>query len=105
MDRTAVAPADLWSKRLRDRPLLLRWCVDRYVTKQEARNAFDQLSTTHFYGRKLVVQWAAEKQGLEGLRKKALKDMGAVNDAHGKQREQAWNEMNKGAEKPGEFGF
>ncbi|XP_075481451.1 multiple RNA-binding domain-containing protein 1-like isoform X1 [Primulina tabacum] len=39
-----------------------------YVTKQEARNALEALSNTHFYGRHLVLERAKEGESLEELR-------------------------------------
>ncbi|KZV41921.1 multiple RNA-binding domain-containing protein 1-like [Dorcoceras hygrometricum] len=41
-----------------------------YVTKQEARNAIDALSNTHFYGRHLVLERAKEGESLEELRER-----------------------------------
>ncbi|XP_073154401.1 uncharacterized protein [Henckelia pumila] len=39
-----------------------------YVTKQEARNALEAFSNTHFYGRHLVLERAKEGESLEELR-------------------------------------
>ncbi|KAK3020233.1 hypothetical protein RJ639_045469 [Escallonia herrerae] len=39
-----------------------------YVTKQEAQNALEALSSTHFYGRHLVLERAKEGESLEELR-------------------------------------
>ncbi|CAH9145739.1 unnamed protein product [Cuscuta epithymum] len=39
-----------------------------FVTKQEAQNAFEALSSTHFYGRHLVLERAKEGETLEELR-------------------------------------
>ncbi|KAL5978751.1 hypothetical protein ACLOJK_029868 [Asimina triloba] len=39
-----------------------------YVTKQEAQNAMQALSSTHLYGRHLVLEQAKEKESLEELR-------------------------------------
>ncbi|RAL37707.1 hypothetical protein DM860_000401 [Cuscuta australis] len=39
-----------------------------FVTKQEAQNAFESLSSTHFYGRHLVMERAKEGESLEELR-------------------------------------
>ncbi|KZV56907.1 multiple RNA-binding domain-containing protein 1-like [Dorcoceras hygrometricum] len=41
-----------------------------YVTKQEARNAIEALSNTHFYGRHLVLERAKEGESLEELRER-----------------------------------
>eukprot|EP00940_MAST-03C_sp_MAST-3C-sp2_P000920 g920.t1 len=46
-----------------------------YISKQDAKNAFEKLSSTHFYGRRLVVEWAAEKESIEDLRAKSQRDM------------------------------
>lgn len=43
-----------------------------FVTKQEAKNAFEALYDTHFYGRRLVLEWAKEDEDLEQLREKTL---------------------------------
>mmetsp|Transcript_3809 Transcript_3809/g.4468 ORF Transcript_3809/g.4468 Transcript_3809/m.4468 type:complete len:747 (+) Transcript_3809:208-2448(+) len=42
-----------------------------FVTNQEAKAAFEALSTTHLYGRKLVIEWAKDVQSLEALRNKS----------------------------------
>ncbi|KAK6140463.1 hypothetical protein DH2020_025796 [Rehmannia glutinosa] len=39
-----------------------------YVTKQEAKNALGHLSSTHLYGRRLVLETAKEGESLEELR-------------------------------------
>lgn len=39
-----------------------------YVTKQEAQNALEALSSTHLYGRHLVLERAKEGESLEELR-------------------------------------
>ncbi|GFR48899.1 hypothetical protein Agub_g10847 [Astrephomene gubernaculifera] len=41
-----------------------------FVTKQEARNALEGVGGTHLYGRRLVVEYAKEDDGLEELRNK-----------------------------------
>lgn len=41
-----------------------------YYTKEEAKRAFDALSSsTHLYGRRLVLEWAME-EGVEDIRKR-----------------------------------
>jgi multiple RNA-binding domain-containing protein 1 len=42
-----------------------------FLTKQEAKNAFEALQSSHFYGRHLVLKWATEEDSLEMIRKKA----------------------------------
>ena len=41
-----------------------------FATKQEARTAVDAVTGTHLYGRRLVLEWAAEDGGLDELRAK-----------------------------------
>jgi multiple RNA-binding domain-containing protein 1 len=42
-----------------------------FTTKQEARSAIDSLSSTHLYGRHLVLGWAEDAESLDDLREKA----------------------------------
>lgn len=42
-----------------------------FVTKQEAKNALEGVTGTHLYGRRLVVEYAADEEGLDHLRAKA----------------------------------
>ena len=44
-----------------------------YLTKEEAKVAFSSLSATHLYGRKLVVEWAEDKDDIDTLRDKSEK--------------------------------
>lgn len=41
-----------------------------FVTKQEARGALEGVSGAHLYGRRLVVEYAREEEGLDELRAK-----------------------------------
>ncbi|KAG2451283.1 hypothetical protein HYH02_003889 [Chlamydomonas schloesseri] len=41
-----------------------------FVTKQEARNALEGVGGTHLYGRRLVVEYAKEDDGLDDIRNK-----------------------------------
>eukprot|EP00798_Chlamydomonas_sp_ICE-L_P010822 gene10822-16908_t len=41
-----------------------------FVTKQEAKNAMEGVGGTHLYGRRLVVEYAEEGEGLDDLRAK-----------------------------------
>ena len=41
-----------------------------FLTKQEAKSAFESLLNTHFYGRHLVMEWANEDESIEALREK-----------------------------------
>ena len=53
-----------------------------FLTKQEAKNAFETLSSTHLYGRHLVLEWANGEESVEALRartaKTYFKDGGSV---------------------------
>jgi RNA recognition motif-containing protein len=37
------------------------FCFAEFVSLEEAKNAFEALSSTHFYGRKLVIEYAKEE--------------------------------------------
>lgn len=39
-----------------------------FVSSEEAKGAFSQLSNTHLYGRKLIIEWAEEALMAEGKR-------------------------------------
>jgi multiple RNA-binding domain-containing protein 1 len=41
-----------------------------FLTKQEAKNAFESLHSTHLYGRHLVLEWAEDDSSIEALREK-----------------------------------
>jgi multiple RNA-binding domain-containing protein 1 len=42
-----------------------------YVTKSDAKRAFEALcQSTHLYGRRLVLEWAAPEESVEELRKR-----------------------------------
>ena len=41
-----------------------------FMTKQEARNAFESLHSTHLYGRHLVLEWAEDEDSIDALREK-----------------------------------
>ena len=49
-----------------------------FLTEQEARNAFSALSSTHLYGRHLVLEWARDDQSLQAVRDKATRDVNAL---------------------------
>ena len=38
------------------------FCFIEFDTNKEAMNAFDALSSSHFYGRHLVIEWAKSEQ-------------------------------------------
>ena len=44
-----------------------------FLTSEEAKIAFASLSATHLYGRKLVVEWADDKDDIETLRERSEK--------------------------------
>ena len=47
-----------------------------FLTKQEAKNAFESLSNTHLYGRHLVMEWARDDDtSLEAVREKSKRDL------------------------------
>jgi len=41
-----------------------------FLTKEEAKNALEVVSSTHFYGRHLVLDYSNEEEGVEEIRKK-----------------------------------
>jgi multiple RNA-binding domain-containing protein 1 len=49
-----------------------------YISKQDAKNAFKQLTSTHFYGRRLVVEWAASSASIEDLRAKSKRELSTL---------------------------
>ncbi|THU52618.1 hypothetical protein C4D60_Mb10t05850 [Musa balbisiana] len=57
-----------------------------YVTKQEAQNALENLSSTHLYGRHLVLERAKEKETMEELRARAAAQFGVDNGGLSKKR-------------------
>ncbi|KAJ3092773.1 hypothetical protein HK102_003036 [Quaeritorhiza haematococci] len=44
-----------------------------FVTKQEAKSAYDTLHATHLYGRHLVMEWAEDVEDVESIRDKTRK--------------------------------
>jgi multiple RNA-binding domain-containing protein 1 len=44
-----------------------------YLTKQEAKLAFENLSSTHLYGRHLVIEWAEDDESVDAIRDKTRK--------------------------------
>lgn len=54
-----------------------------FLTEQEAQSAFSALSSSHLYGRHLVLEWAEDADDIDTLRAKATKDLSAINgEAH-----------------------
>uniref|UniRef100_K3WZ46 RRM domain-containing protein n=1 Tax=Globisporangium ultimum (strain ATCC 200006 / CBS 805.95 / DAOM BR144) TaxID=431595 RepID=K3WZ46_GLOUD len=52
-----------------------------FLTEQEAQTAFSALSSSHLYGRHLVLEWAEDADDIDTLRAKASKDLSAINDS------------------------
>ncbi|KAI8891456.1 RNA-binding domain-containing protein [Backusella circina FSU 941] len=44
-----------------------------FLTKQEAKNVFNNMGNIHLYGRHLVLEWAQEDDGVDALRQKTGK--------------------------------
>ncbi|KAI8921384.1 hypothetical protein DFJ77DRAFT_161675 [Powellomyces hirtus] len=44
-----------------------------FLTKQEAKSAFESLAATHLYGRHLVLEWAEDENSVEAIRDKTAK--------------------------------
>lgn len=44
-----------------------------FLSVQEAKNAFISLSSTHLYGRHLVLEWADDDESIEAVRQKTKK--------------------------------
>lgn len=52
-----------------------------FLTEQEAQTAFSALSSSHLYGRHLVLEWAEDADDMDTLRAKATKDLSAITAA------------------------
>jgi multiple RNA-binding domain-containing protein 1 len=50
-----------------------------FVSSEEAKNAFKSLLNTHFYGRKLVLEWAQKEKSVEDLREETQRKVNAIN--------------------------
>jgi len=48
---------------------LIRVSVE-YLTKQEAKTAFDAIRDTHFYGHHLVIEFAKDDRSVDNLKEK-----------------------------------
>ncbi len=55
------------------------FCFIEFVTHDEAKNAFKKLQNTHFYGRKLVFEWAQKEKTIEDLRENTKRKMDVRN--------------------------
>ncbi|KAI8999531.1 hypothetical protein BC832DRAFT_564521 [Gaertneriomyces semiglobifer] len=49
------------------------FCFIDFLTKQEAKSAFESLASTHLYGRHLVLEWAEDENSVEAMREKTAK--------------------------------
>jgi multiple RNA-binding domain-containing protein 1 len=48
-----------------------------FISKKEAKNAFEALSvSTHLYGRRMVIEWAADDNSIETMQSKTKKTYG-----------------------------
>ena len=50
-----------------------------FMSHEEAQKAFKELQNTHFYGRKIVIEWAQQEKTVEELREKTQKKAEAIN--------------------------
>jgi multiple RNA-binding domain-containing protein 1 len=50
-----------------------------FVSHDEAKSAFKSLQNTHFYGRKLVLEWAQKEKTVEDLRLQTERKVNAIN--------------------------
>jgi multiple RNA-binding domain-containing protein 1 len=58
-----------------------------FVSNEEAKTAFKSLQNSHFYGRKLVLEWAKKDKNLDELREQTERKVKASNiQTHRKQR-------------------
>ncbi|CAN0358658.1 unnamed protein product, partial [Discosporangium mesarthrocarpum] len=67
-----------------------------FLTAQEALNAYNSLSSTHLYGRHLVLEWAEDKDDVDTLREKAARDVSATSGPQGKRRKTAADHFDDG---------
>ena len=50
-----------------------------FMSHEEAQKAFKELQNTHFYGRKIIIEWAKQDNSIEGIREKTSKKANAIN--------------------------
>ena len=50
-----------------------------FMSHEEAQKAFKELQNTHFYGRKIVIEWAKQENTIEEIREKTSKKANAIN--------------------------
>ncbi|DAZ92847.1 TPA: hypothetical protein N0F65_012518 [Lagenidium giganteum] len=57
-----------------------------FLTEQEAKTAFSALSSSHLYGRHLVLEWAEDADDMDTLRAKASRDLSAIDESNRRKR-------------------
>uniref|UniRef100_A0A182WMG4 RRM domain-containing protein n=1 Tax=Anopheles minimus TaxID=112268 RepID=A0A182WMG4_9DIPT len=63
------------------------FCFVEFVEESDAKRAFDTLGrSTHLYGRRLVLEWAAPDNDVEELRKRTAEQFGSGNGGAGGKR-------------------
>ena len=50
-----------------------------FMSHEEAQKAFKELQNTHFYGRKIIIEWAKQDNSIEEIREKTSKKANAIN--------------------------
>ena len=50
-----------------------------FLSHEEAQKAFKELQNTHFYKRKLIIEWAKQDNTIEEIREKTSKKANAIN--------------------------
>ena len=55
------------------------FCFVEFISHDEAQKAFKELQNTHFYGRKLVIEWAQINKSVDELREETLKKSNLIH--------------------------
>lgn len=50
-----------------------------FLSHEEAKKAFEKLANTHFYGRKLVIEWAKKEKSMEDIREETKKKLNLLS--------------------------
>ena len=50
-----------------------------FMSHEEAQKTFKELQNTHFYGRKIIIEWAKQDNTIEDIREKTSKKANAIN--------------------------
>ena len=50
-----------------------------FMSHEEAQKAFKELQNTHFYKRKIIIEWAKQENTIEDIREKTSKKANAIN--------------------------